>query len=65
LILVTSVIAFRSAFPLSAVFLKESTKFSSKNRGSLLYIPIFLIILFGFFVMMIQEYRGFVSFGTP
>ena len=65
LITLISAIAFRSAFSLSAVFLKESTKFSSKNRGTLLYIPIFLIILFGFLVIIIQEYKGFVSVGTP
>lgn len=54
LVTLASTLAFRSAFSLSAVFLKESTKFSSKNRGTLLYIPIFFSILFGFFILIIQ-----------
>lgn len=64
-LIVMSTIGFYKAFNLSGIFLKEGTKFTSSSRSTILYIPIFMLMQVGFFLIMLQEYKGFVSSGVP
>jgi predicted lysophospholipase L1 biosynthesis ABC-type transport system permease subunit len=64
-LLVMSAIGFHKAFKLSGIFLKEGTKFASSSRSTLLYIPTFMLMQVGFFLIILQEYKGFVSHGVP
>lgn len=46
---------------LAAIFLAEATRFTWKKTSTFFYVVLFMALTFGFFVMLIQEYRGLVS----
>ncbi len=65
IVIVVSIWMYRKQITLSAIFLDEGTKFTSSKPASSFYILLFLALSLGFFFLLIFEYSGLVSMGTP
>lgn len=60
-----SLFMLKGSIKLGGLFLEEATRFGSHSRVSLIYIPLFMLLTWGFLIMVIKEYTGFVSVGNP
>lgn len=64
ILILATILCHRSSIKICGAFLAESTRFVKDNPCVLVYIPIFILLLAGFLVMMLQEYRSFMTSGT-
>jgi uncharacterized membrane protein len=64
-VIAVSIWMYRKQITLSGIFLDEGTKFTANKPASAFYILLFLALSLGFFFMLIYEYSGLVSMGTP
>jgi hypothetical protein len=65
LIIAISVFVYRKQITIAAIFLAEGTKFTGNKPSTIIYIFLFLGLTLGFFLMLIKEYQGLISVGTP
>lgn len=65
LVIVISVFLYRKQVGISAIFLNEGTRFTGSKPSTIFYILLFLGLTLGFFIMILLEYKGLISVGTP
>jgi hypothetical protein len=56
---------YKQEVQIGAIFLQEGTRFTSNKPSTVFYIFLFMACTLGFFFMLIEEYRGFISVGAP
>ncbi len=57
--------ANKAAMRVSQAFILYSTKFASASKATLLYIPLFTIIMALFVLLIVKEYSAFASVAAP
>lgn len=65
IIIAVSVYFQQKQISLAGIFLAEATRFTWSKPSTFFYVFLFLACTLGFFVMLIQEYRGLISVGQP
>jgi hypothetical protein len=65
IIIAVSVYYQQKQISLAAIFLSEATKFTWSKPSTFFYVLLFMGCTLGFFVMLIQEYRGLISVKAP